>query len=109
MAEFYSARDWEIPPLPWTNLSPPFSHEAGYKNLLSHCYIILQLSSGRSRHLLATSVKVILAKLLDLRQPVNISSQIKVESPPALASESRTIARQCAYSGVLHISTNWCR
>ena len=25
MAEFYSARSWEIPPLPWTNLSPPFS------------------------------------------------------------------------------------
>ena len=27
MAEFYSARGWEIPPLPWTNLSPPFSIE----------------------------------------------------------------------------------
>ena len=27
MAEFYSARGWEIPPLPWTNLSPPFSGE----------------------------------------------------------------------------------
>ena len=27
MAEFYSARSWEIPPLPWTNLSPPFSLE----------------------------------------------------------------------------------
>ena len=26
MAEFYSARGSEIPPLPWTNLSPPFSH-----------------------------------------------------------------------------------
>ena len=26
MAEFYSARGWEIPPLPWTNLSPPFGH-----------------------------------------------------------------------------------
>ena len=25
MAEFYSARGWEIPPLPWTDLSPPFS------------------------------------------------------------------------------------
>ena len=25
MAEFYSARGSEIPPLPWTNLSPPFS------------------------------------------------------------------------------------
>ena len=25
MAEFYSTRSWEIPPLPWTNLSPPFS------------------------------------------------------------------------------------
>ena len=27
MAEFYSARGWEIPPLPWTNLSPPFSQD----------------------------------------------------------------------------------
>ena len=29
MAEFYSARGWEIPPLPWTNLSPPFSQKIG--------------------------------------------------------------------------------
>ena len=29
MAEFYSARGWEIPPLPWTNLSPPFSQIIG--------------------------------------------------------------------------------
>ena len=29
MAEFYSARGWEIPPLPWTNLSPPFSLYGG--------------------------------------------------------------------------------
>ena len=29
MAEFYSARSWEIPPLPWTNLSPPFSSDRG--------------------------------------------------------------------------------
>ena len=28
MAEFYAARGWEIPPLPWTNLSPPFSVSA---------------------------------------------------------------------------------
>ena len=28
MAEFYSARGWEIPPLPWTNLSPPFAHRS---------------------------------------------------------------------------------
>ena len=27
MAEFYSARGCEIPPLPWTNLSPPFSKD----------------------------------------------------------------------------------
>ena len=27
VAEFHSARGWEIPPLPWTNLSPPFSQE----------------------------------------------------------------------------------
>ena len=33
MAEFYSARGWEIPPLPWTNLSPPFSPGSGVKIL----------------------------------------------------------------------------
>ena len=35
MAEFYSARGWEIPPLPWTNLSPPFSvqyDKGGWRN-----------------------------------------------------------------------------
>ena len=45
MAEFYSARGWEIPPLPWTNLSPPFSvrariwemgHGGGYLLSCSH-------------------------------------------------------------------------
>ena len=33
MAEFYSARSWEIPPLPWTNLSPPFSGITAFENL----------------------------------------------------------------------------
>ena len=44
-------------------LRTPPDHEAGYNNLLSHCYITLQLSSGRSRHLLTTSVKVIYDKV----------------------------------------------
>ena len=33
MAEFYSARGWEIPPLPWTNLSPPFSLVPSFDSL----------------------------------------------------------------------------
>ena len=33
MAEFYSARGWEIPPLPWTNLSPPFSNGGDKANI----------------------------------------------------------------------------
>ena len=33
MAEFYSARGWEIPPLPWTNLSPPFSNAINWTRL----------------------------------------------------------------------------
>ena len=38
MAEFYSARGWEIPPLPWTNLSPPFSGaESGSSRDVSVC------------------------------------------------------------------------
>ena len=38
MAEIYSARGWEIPPLPWTNLSPPFSsiRRRGQWNAGSH-------------------------------------------------------------------------
>ena len=35
MAEIYSARGWEIPPLPWTNLSPPFS---GIENVPQRLY-----------------------------------------------------------------------
>ena len=35
VAEFYSARGWEIPPLPWTNLSPPFSGVAAGVTLSS--------------------------------------------------------------------------
>ena len=34
MAEFYSARGWEIPPLPWTNLSPPFSKIGDYSDVV---------------------------------------------------------------------------
>ena len=34
MAEFYSARGWEIPPFPWTNLSPPFSGATAISDLL---------------------------------------------------------------------------
>ena len=30
MAEFYSARSWQIPPLPWTSLSPPHTGFIGY-------------------------------------------------------------------------------
>ena len=37
MAEFYSARGWEIPPLPWTNLSPPFS--CSIQPLISECHL----------------------------------------------------------------------
>ena len=44
-------------------LRTPPDHEAGYNNLLSYCYITLQLSSGRSRHLLTTSLKVLYEKV----------------------------------------------
>ena len=37
MAEFYSARGWEIPPLPWTNLSPPFSHAPAVGRIGTNC------------------------------------------------------------------------
>ena len=40
--------------------TPP-GHEVGCRNILSRCYIPLHLSSGRSRHLLATSIKLIQA------------------------------------------------
>ena len=35
MAEFYSARGWEIPPLPWTNVSPPFSGEIEFSPMIA--------------------------------------------------------------------------
>ena len=35
VAEFYSARGWEIPPLPWTNLSPPFSGEIEFSPMIA--------------------------------------------------------------------------
>ena len=44
-------------------LRTPPDHEAGYNYLLNHCYITLQLSSGRSRHRLTTSVKVLYDKV----------------------------------------------
>ena len=44
MAEFYSARGWEIPPLPWTNLSPPFSGTYG---------------AGITRHLALSGIPVL--------------------------------------------------
>ena len=57
MAEFYSARAWEIPPLPWTNLSPPFSEQALIQTLAVHvprnavdtgCCVLLQCEVGRT-------------------------------------------------------------
>ena len=41
MAEFYAARSWEIPPLPWTNLSPPFSHSTDQLKVPKNLTIIL--------------------------------------------------------------------
>ena len=50
MAEFYSARGWEIPPLPWTNLSPPFSGRAFRSNLrFARAHCALRLPSRRTR------------------------------------------------------------
>ena len=56
MAEFYSARGWEIPPLPWTNLSPPFSDvdDTGRCNILfrihgrvqRECHVVLTCCRG---------------------------------------------------------------
>ena len=53
-------------------LRTPPDLEAGYNNLLSHCYIALQLSSGRSRHLLTTSVKVIHRNIEDALKATGI-------------------------------------
>ena len=56
MAEFYSARGWEIPPLPWTNLSPPFSN---IRNVTS-----VQRESDDGFLLLANEMIIVL-KLVD--------------------------------------------
>ena len=59
-------------------LRTPPDHEAGYNNLLSHCYITLKLSSGRSRHLLTTSVKVIheLIEARDEKRLLRLQAQL---------------------------------
>ena len=49
MAEFYSARGWEIPPLPWTNLSPPFSRSAVASKLCLEFLILTAARSGEAR------------------------------------------------------------
>ena len=46
MAEFYSARGWEIPPLPWTNLSPPFSIKTGARLLRHGRYAAFQMAEA---------------------------------------------------------------
>ena len=58
MAEFYSARGWEIPPLPWTNLSPPFSTK-GYFVSEASVYRLLKA------HDLITSPAFVVVKAAD--------------------------------------------
>ena len=66
MAEFYSARSWEIPPLPWTNLSPPFSGTAQREGL-------------RRYHM---GVVVPMARLLEaeLSEKFNVAIRLKFDS-----------------------------
>ena len=60
MAEFYSARGWEIPPLPWTNLSPPFSERTvSNDNTVRYKRLALQIPAGRRRrHYVKARVRV---------------------------------------------------
>ena len=60
MAEFYSARGWEIPPLPWTNLSPPFSSGRGGAKMRHLCPLV-GYSEGRGMYVVERYVAVRLA------------------------------------------------
>ena len=78
-------------------LRTPPDHEAGYNNILSYCYITLHLSSGRSRHLQATSVKVTEAHLdsgllrIDIEQPVLEPAVRHVEIKSGAHDESASL------------------
>ena len=54
MAEFYSARGWEIPPLPWTNLSPPFSID-----LVTATWVLNEVAPAGIAWLLANVTRVL--------------------------------------------------
>ena len=74
MAEFYSARSWEIPPLPWTNLSPPFSYAlfdefSYYENMA-----IAAHHSGASDQDVIALAKALLPEQIDLNDPAHMGS-----------------------------------
>ena len=98
MAEFYSARGWEIPPLPWTNLSPPFSRVSELTGLTLDSLSGPQLEGirilgkgRRDRELpLWKETKAVLNEWLDVRPPVNnrylfLNARGRVMSPDGFA------------------------
>ena len=62
MAEFYSARGWEIPPLPWTDLSPPFSGKIStvskHANPPDAIFLLKHVNNGKDAAELASISKV---------------------------------------------------
>ena len=77
MAEFYSARSCEIPPLPWTNLSPPFSDITSKAERTGlFCSIAAEKSKLRiERDPLAVLFGVILRKHVIGRDPIQLMRQ----------------------------------
>ena len=64
MAEFYSARGWEIPPLPWTNLSPPFSPNMAIRYREQVTTLVTALNNEESRPEAAELLRSLIDKIV---------------------------------------------
>ena len=89
MAEFYSARGWEIPPLPWTNLSPPFSDRA----VPGHWEGDLIIGLGRSAIGTLVERTTRFTMLLHLPRMEGHGTVPRVKNGPALAGHGAEAVR----------------
>ena len=104
MAEFYSARGWEIPPLPWTNLSPPFSLAALSEDRIAQGMEILEYgidqAAGRLRDACADAPDTLEAIANELHQKDGVQT-----SRMAMAILANALTFHTAIAGAHGIAT----